>query len=125
LGKLHLANIAIHISSGSEKFLGIARAAISALYDKEAINQFNLIEAFLKFVHEQFALWRETHGWGDAKAASSETVEPQLVDTPVTRPSLTKDSSANKGNSVRALLSPIKLIVSRPILAIFQGRSFH
>jgi hypothetical protein len=66
LGKLHLANIAIHISSGSEKFLGIARAAISALYDKEAINQFNLIEAFLKFVHEQFALWRETHGWGDA-----------------------------------------------------------
>jgi hypothetical protein len=65
LGKLHLADIAIRVGGVTEEFLALARSAVLSLYDEEAINQFNLLEALLKFVHEQFIQWREGPGWSD------------------------------------------------------------
>jgi hypothetical protein len=66
LGKLHLADIAIRVGGVSEDFAALTRGAVSALYEEEAISQLNLLEAFLKFVHEQFLQWRETAGWSGA-----------------------------------------------------------
>jgi len=67
LGKLHLADLAIRVGGNAEEFLALARGAVSALYDdEEAIRQFNVLQALLKFVHEQFIPWREVAGWSDA-----------------------------------------------------------
>lgn len=66
LGKVHLADIAIRVGGIAADFLALARGAVSALYDEEAISQFNLLEAFLKFAHERFLQWRGAAGWSDA-----------------------------------------------------------
>jgi tetratricopeptide (TPR) repeat protein len=66
LGKLHLADLATRVGGVREEFLALARGAVSALYDEEAVGQFNVLQALLKFVHEQFNPWREVAGWSDA-----------------------------------------------------------
>lgn len=63
VGKLHLTDLAIRVSSDGEDVPQLALTAIDALYDETNLTQHQFFGALLDFVSEEFEYWREASDW--------------------------------------------------------------